>query len=54
MTIKDFENTEVRRKVLSLPMTESERATALHTLRIAEAVANAIVGARDAVSRWLR
>jgi hypothetical protein len=54
MTTKDFENTEVRRKVLTLPMSESERATALHTLRIAEAVANVIVGAHDAVSRWLR
>ncbi len=52
MTKKDFENTDVRRKLLALPMTESERLTALHTLRIAEAVADAIAGARDAVSRW--
>ena len=53
MTTKDFENTEMRRKVLAVPMTEAQRATALHTLRLAEAFANVVVGARDAVSRWL-
>jgi hypothetical protein len=53
MTVKSFENTEVRRKLKDLPMTEAERASAMHTLRIAEAFASVVVGARDAMSRLL-